>query len=421
IGISGDGSLVAYATSSEIKVYDGDGNLLWSRSYSNMNFKAVAVSRDGDAVVAVASTIDGEYYIMYWDNIALLSGNPEPKWQTQVVGSVMRGEYGDWIAISSDGNYVIVVSVQSSVVHVNFWKNAHSLSGYVSSPDVDHTFNLGTFSNLLKVYTDISSDGSVVAYGVSYDSEVGDRLYVEVVRNADSGFSDFFTISGGTDFFSGLTLSDDGRYLTYANGSKVYFYDVETGGFKWSSADLPYPLGGGRIAAIDMSSDGEVIVAAVNIMFFSLAQVAIFNDATAKSGTNVAPNAYSNPAEVLGIDADYWDVSVDSTGRIAVVGTGNAVIAMNTATGDVMWFNTSAHPVSHTVKVSHDGAYAVTGGYVLDSVYYFSTGIASSAPQQPAQVVGGEIEVPQSPAHAVWAYLVAVTAAVAVVIALRKE
>ena len=134
IGISGDGSLVAYATSSEIKVYDGDGNLLWSRSYSNMNFKAVAVSRDGDAVVAVASTIDGEYYIMYWDNIALLSGNPEPKWQTQVVGSVMRGEYGDWIAISSDGNYVIVVSVQSSVVHVNFWKNAHSLSGYVSSP-----------------------------------------------------------------------------------------------------------------------------------------------------------------------------------------------------------------------------------------------------------------------------------------------
>ena len=79
IGISSDGSLVAYATSSEIKVYDGDGDLLWSRSYSNMNFKAVAVSRDGGAVVAVASTINGEYYLMYWDNIALLSGNPEPK------------------------------------------------------------------------------------------------------------------------------------------------------------------------------------------------------------------------------------------------------------------------------------------------------------------------------------------------------
>jgi len=60
--------------------------------------------------------------------------------------------------------------------------------------------------------------------------------------------------------------------LTYANGSKVYFYDVETGGFKWSSADLPYPLGVGRTAAIDMSSDGEVIAAAINIMFFSPAQ-----------------------------------------------------------------------------------------------------------------------------------------------------
>jgi len=72
-------------------------------------------------------------------------------------------------------------------------------------------------------------------------------------------------------------------------------------------------------------------------------RVAIFSDATAKSGANVAPNVYSNPAEMLGIDTDYWDVSVDGTGRIAVVGAGNAVIAMDTAKGEVMWFNTSAH------------------------------------------------------------------------------
>ncbi len=78
-------------------------------------------------------------------------------------------------------------------------------------------------------------------------------------------------------------------------------------------------------------------------------------------------------------------------------------------------------PASHTVKVSHDGAYDVTSGYVLNSVYYFSTGIASSALQQSAQVVGGDIEVLRPSAHAVWAYLVVVAATVAVAITLRRE
>lgn len=133
LAVSADGSLVAAATHGGLKVYDASGGILWSWSPQNVQVKAVDVSDDGNVVVATAfNSTSEEYRLFFWKNAKTLSGTPQPDWRSKWLAGIVEDET-EALAVSSDGNQVVVVGTGEDVY---YWNNTLSLSGF----DVEWTW-----------------------------------------------------------------------------------------------------------------------------------------------------------------------------------------------------------------------------------------------------------------------------------------
>lgn len=149
-------------------------------------------------------------------------------------------------------------------------------------------------------------------------------------------------------------ISNDGKYLVLGCRDKLIFYDVESGTVLWNSTNLD-----GDVSDVAMSGDGKVVVAVTDVYAASPSALVIFKNANSKSGSNVEPDLMFIGAEDH-THYDYTDVSVDELGRIAVAGTGDYVFAVDTKTGELLWYYNGAWPaVSQYVEVSKDGCYVV--------------------------------------------------------------
>ena len=281
---------------------------------------------------------------------------------------------------------------------VSFWNETLSLTGSQSSVWSKTITLSGRF---LRPHISMSRDGGTLAVSV-YDA-AANELLVYVFRNLNSNPTNLTFRFSEVYWYGGLALSDDGRYLAVGLGRRIAFIDAVSGEILWNSTNL------GDVAAVDISGDGKTVVAAANIIAASPITLAIFHNAPSKSGSDVAPDAVFEDA-VDYTDYDYMDVSVDDGGRIAVAGTGDYVFAVNTSTGELLWYYGGVWPaISKIVKVSGDGRYVVTAGEAADSAYLFSTGLTALAP--PAGVVGGELEVPPPSNSQPWAAALAAAAA----------
>ncbi len=397
VAISGDKSVVAIAATDTLKVYDINGNLLWSwAAPSGFTFSAVAVSKDGNSVAAsyYQTTPVESSYIVFWSNAKSLRGTPDPDW----VSRNLLGKIGEEaLAVTGDGKHVAAVGTGPNIF---YWVNAISLTG----SDVGYTWSDYKSPWYLE-YVGVSNDGNIlVAAGIIREPETS-IINVYLYKNAATATPTLFKTWSFTtpSTYVPAALSDDGRYFVIALGSHISVIDTSTGEIIWNSTDLF-----GDISAVDISGDGSTVVVGVNAYGLSPYSIEIFHNIASKSGSAVTPDISVTAIQGFS-DIDFTDIALDYRGDVAIAGTGDYVFAIDTNTGELLWYYGAATPsVSVVVDISDDGAYAVTGGGVFDSAYIFNV-------RGEVQLVGGELISSQT---ASFHYILAVIAVIVLMLAI---
>lgn len=378
LAVSADGSIIAVATAITelgtitegwLNVYSASGNLLWQWGGEDITVTAVDVSEDGNVVVAAICNATNGYYLFFWKNAKELSGlNPTPDWSS--------GDLFGWIgpealAISSDGNHVIAVGTGPNIF---YWNDTLKLSG----GNTPTTWNM-LLPNWLE-YADISDDGDVVAILGSNRTDLYPQYYAFVYKNCRSRTGstnppDLEYGCGGSDVHGSISLSDDGMYLVAGVSDRIYFFNT-TMSAPWDHQWIYTLEKDERIVAVDISSDGDTVVAVTNLKAKSPSRLLIFQNASSKKGVvGSADHEFNEASSYTG--HDYSDASVDGLGSLAVGGTGDYVFAVNATTGEPLWYYNGTYPlVSRFVKVSEDGSAVVTAGGEIDSLYYFKLVVA---------------------------------------------
>jgi WD40 repeat protein len=382
IAISRDGGIVAAVVSDsegyKLKVFDRNG-MLWENGMGSYRPTAVAVSGSGNQVV-VAGFSGSDSRIYFWDNAKMVSGTPSKIWQSIDLG----GSIGpDALAITPDGNHVVAVGTGPNIF---YWNNTRSLSGTDVGPtwyDSEAPWNLE--------YAAISDDGDVVLAAGQF-SNTAKIYYYRNSASSSGSRSPLLAISYTGATLAGVAMSGTGDYFVAGfnniGGSGVLYYfaynhscPAKMEYWQIALSDL--------VADVDLSHDGRAIAVATNTSTGGPASIMIITGMLGET-TCLGPAATSVDLErEAGISAPativeytgasaytthgFTEVSIDDAGTIVVAGTGDAVFAIRTSDGSLLWSYSGEYPlVSMLVEVSGNGQYAVSGGATVDSVYFFS-------------------------------------------------
>ncbi|MEM2342169.1 MAG: hypothetical protein QXI67_06030, partial [Candidatus Bathyarchaeia archaeon] len=144
-------------------------------------------------------------------------------------------------------------------------------------------------------------------------------------------------------------------------GNTIYFFNTIMSG-EWEP-QWTYELDENEwVAAVDISSDGDTVVAVTNILAGSPSRLLIFQTAYSKTGIITDADKEFTGANTY-TSYNYIDVSVDGLGMLAVGGTGDYVFAVNATTGELLWYYSGAWPsISKFVEVSKNGLVVATAG-----------------------------------------------------------
>jgi hypothetical protein len=377
LAVSADGSLIAAATGEGLKVYSGAGSLLWNWSRTNYTVTALSVSDDGNVVVAAIynNSYDpwGESRLLFWKNAKTLSGeNPPYNWSSiNLYDPTFYFIIPGSLDVSSNGNQVVVVFLRHSWYKVMYWNNTLNLSG----DDVFPTWG-DSFSADLRV-VDMSDDGDVIAM---LGSVLGGDQYVYVYENCrsrDGPQNQTYNLNyslGTAPEKPTLALSDNGQYVATSGywGDYIYFFNTSMVGEwapQWRCSLKEFEW----VAAVDISSDGNTVVAVTNEMVSSPGNLLIFQNAASKTEIVSADHKFTLAGNYT--DFDYTDVSIDGAGNLAAAGTGDYLFAVNASTGEPLWLYNGTYPeVSTFVRVSENGQVIVSAGSEIDSLHFFSLG-----------------------------------------------
>ncbi|MDH5635780.1 MAG: hypothetical protein OEY47_03845 [Candidatus Bathyarchaeota archaeon] len=263
--------------------------MLWNNS---MSVNDVAVSKDGNYVVAVNGT--GIYYFA--------SNSSNPKWWYLLDTSLMS------VAVSADGEYVVAGSDSGYLCYFN-------ASSARTGQQLDGVTWLSTylFGPVERGTLDMSDDGEyVVTAGTGYN------IYYFAGCRGRSGLNELSDWTyAASDYVYTVHISSDGRYVVAggidyltSGGCVVFFKDANTT-IGWTSPDwyasssLTYP-----ITDVVVSDDGYAIVAINNNKLYYWA------NATNLSGD---PNATWTSTE--GSLLNLWSVDMSADGSDVVAGT----------------------------------------------------------------------------------------------------
>jgi len=368
ITLSKDGNYVAIASGDQLRFYGRtSGTPLWTHTLSSGYFRSVAISADGDCVVAGISLPDGGK-VLFWKNSRTLTGNPASSWMSENLGG---GVYRRCLDISEDGNYVVACGTGRWVF---YWANTKILSG----ADKPWTWRSVIFSSVECV--DLSSDGDYVAAGI-VDYALGymaaywknTRTLTGNDRNPD------WKSSSPDNSVSDVAISDDGNCVAAATGTDLsVHYWANAKSLTGDPAHTWYYGTGVDFSCIDMSSDGNSVVAGAS----SPAGVYFWGGARGMTGKP------QNPSWVYTTGIGIHDVAIDDAGDY--MAAAQSYVEPHKAyffgrAGDLKWSFDLDNP-SLVVSISGDGGTLAVGTTTEETVYLLSTGY-SSGPRPVAGIV----------------------------------
>jgi len=266
VSVSADGDVVAAVSYTDLYVFNGKGDLLWSWGSSEIEIQTVKVSSDGNAIAIVYASNDN-YYVAFWRNVKSLRGNPDPTWISIGLTSFYMIRYlgygirSDILDMSADGNYVVLIGLNetSNTVDVLYWANALSSSGdnvepswvgklsyidedydllgevritsdgdkvYVSAPSGTYYFyncrsgspqgpvKLLSYENILRLFMDITADGRHLVVGVTNKTYVSKVFFFE--NNVNLWNTTYAVQKGYIRYILDVEISYDGSLVAIA-------------------------------------------------------------------------------------------------------------------------------------------------------------------------------------------------------------
>jgi hypothetical protein len=420
VKLSKDGNYVAVASNNQLRFYDKSGGTpLWTYLLSSGKIYSVAISADGDCVVAGTELLDGGK-ILFWKNARTLTGTPDPTWMSV---NLYGGVYRRCLDISDDGNYIVACGTGRWVF---YWVNAKALSGN----DKPVTWRSLEFPMVDCV--DLSGDGDYVAAGIR--DNVPEGYAVAYWKNArtisgNDRNPDWKSYSPDADVVD-IAISDDGNYVAAATLLTLsVHYWANAKSLTGDPAHTWYYGNGVPFTCIDMSSDGGSVIAGGGGGFTDIVPQ---SDETLKapSGVTVSGTVYfwsgargltgkpQNPTWSYTTDGGVHDVTIDDIG-IYMAADGNIYVP-----GKVYFFNSGGTllwsyliDAADKLSISGDGSTLAVGTGAVDTGYLIGTGY-SSGPSP----VGGEV-IPTSKLEILTPYLalIGLIIAVSTIVVVKKR
>jgi hypothetical protein len=252
IAVSRYGQYAASVGVNEFRFYDRT-HRLWSWS-SSENLYSVAISADGDSVVA-----GGALHVFFWKNAISRSSDTSFTWESVPYGAIYRR----CLDISADGGYVLAGSQgYGSEPTVLYWAGASSKSGV----NVGYTWAYPGSGGSLVSAVDLSDNGDYAVVGFSGTNQITPNVgYWKNARTRLGASQTPDWLSTEAYYVTDVVVSGDGNFVAASGmlaGGAVYYWAGATGltdnpPTSWN-ADFPQTV---EFLSVDMSCDGDSVVA----------------------------------------------------------------------------------------------------------------------------------------------------------------
>ncbi|MEE9458617.1 MAG: hypothetical protein V3V84_02510 [Candidatus Bathyarchaeia archaeon] len=364
IALSKDGNYVAVASGNTVRFYGKEsGTPLWTSTTPSGTFQSVAISADGDSVVAGTIWVGGSSGdIAFWKNARSRTSSSEtPTWRSEDLGGGISRRCLD---ISDDGDYVVACGTG---MWVFYWANAKGRTTTSEST----SWKSQTFSHVSVV--DLSSDGDYVAAGARTS-----EFTVAYWKNARSLTGDpqaYDWMSTEPDeIISDVVISDDGEYVSAATqlDTSVHYW----AGAKSLNGDPSSQWWGGQdvsFTSIDMSSDGDSVIAGSEGL---TPKVYFWGAARSLTGRP------QSPTWTYTADNGIHDVGINALGDFMVAAQSIAIphkVFFFDRVGDLKW-SFELDKSSRVVSISSNGDTVAVGTQEVNTAYLLDTGYSSLAP-----------------------------------------
>lgn len=380
--ISGDGSLVAFASQSTNFVAGVNGVQIYVHSRQTNQIEvisrdnSVSAVNEGNGVSSTPSiSADGRFvaYVSQSTNlIAGVSGQQIYVWDRQTgettlvsknsSGATSNGVVNSSPSLSSDGRYIAFVSNGTNVVTGVTGQQIYlhdRVTGITSLISKDNSV-ASVPGNGLSVTPAINADGRYIVFA-SVSTNLGtaggnQQIYIHDRLTGANGTTSLISKDSGATAGNGNSstpsVSGDGRYVAFASlaanllagvsGQQIYLHDRNTGTNSLISHDnngTPVQ-GNGASSLPSISSDGQVVA------FVSLA-TNLLSPAPAIAGQQVYSHARS-----IGVNGTTSLVSKDNS-VVPVAGSGlSNTPSVNSDGGFVAFFSQAANLVAGSVVFS---------------------------------------------------------------------
>ncbi|RJX15253.1 hypothetical protein CW703_07050 [Candidatus Bathyarchaeota archaeon] len=366
LAVSKDGSCIVAVNNTGIYYFtrNNPNPKWWYPTAEGENFLSVAVSANGNYVVAGNDT----GYILYFNNAKNRVGEQaSPTWTSEDLGSAVERKTLD---ISDNGEYVVVGGTGTAVYY---------FSECTTKTGTNQGYQYRIWlSDAVEVYAvDMSSDGKYIAAGGPDVDGGGFVMFRKDARTGSDDESPTWYVGDLDGEIVDVAVSDDGYAVVAVTSAvpmpKTLYYWADASSY----ADSPSATWTvkERFSSVDMSSDGDKVVAGVKIF---LACLHFWSNARELTGTPEADWVRLEGLQVL-------DVAISDDGNLIVATTsegGPTYKAYFFTSDGTLIKETVLDQYSPIISMSEDGGLVAVGGSELDSLYVY---VVEPVP------VGGEV------------------------------
>lgn len=366
VAVSKDGNYLAAVNETGLYFFgwDSPNPIWWYLNSSGDNFLSVAISADGQYVIAGNSTNGAIYY--FGGCLGRTGQQPSDGYTWVSQPFIYFGPAGNndverrTIDISDNGEYVVVGGTGERVYYFIDCTTK-------SNTGVNWEWYSYTYLGLVHA-VDMSPDGRyVVAGGPDWSTGMQGEVLFFIDANAGSpGLrSPTWNNHTGLGPIVDVAVSDDG-YSVSAVSINLPFTLYYWAGASGMSGSVNVNANWTRLhgfSSVDMSSDGQRVVAGFTEL--NVASLHYWDNARTLSGTNVAETWVRVP------DLSVIDVGISDDGNLILAGTGRPYSALFYTNDGTLIGNFTLDRQGIIVSMAGSGTSAAVGSVTIDTLYFF--------------------------------------------------
>lgn len=342
--VSRDGQYVVFTNETGIyfHVWNSSKPLWW---YTESGLRDVAISADGDHVIANVYEDFSSNYLYYWNNSKELSGSQAFTWSSKSLLLIEE------IDISDNGTFV-ALSADPEVGEVYYYNESTKKSG----ADIGSAWNESLGIEMRISTLDLSANGKYLAIGGVNSSTSSGEGFVKFYKDAWNGETSCWYNDSIPIGIVDVVVSDDGYAVSALDSEEnsIFYWADST---QYSGSPAADWTQSGAFYVLDSSSDGDEVAAVTG----SFASLYFWDGSRTRSGDQTETWSKSDPSS-------HTDVAVNDDGTL-VAATGGALVEgsliIYSSDGTIIYdYSRYGYPPTF-LDMSGEGDVLVAGGSIM--------------------------------------------------------